>query len=77
MAIQSFQLDPNATSYTDNEIVDKINAGTNAITREGAIDKDALKIVKTNPASGEFPVKSIHRTSDGKLDVEYDDVPEP
>lgn len=76
MAIQSFQLDPNAVPYTDDEIVDKINAASNAITREAALSQDDLKLVKTNPIAGEFQVKNIHRTSDGKLDVEYDDVAE-
>ena len=119
MAIQSFQLDPNAASYTDDEIVGKINSAsanitragciagtaasaldsddigegstnkymvsdnevvtainsaTNAITREGALSQDDLNIVKTAPASGEYKVKNIHRDSDGKLDIEYDDT---
>ncbi|KKM17068.1 hypothetical protein LCGC14_1679470 [marine sediment metagenome] len=30
--------------------------------------------IRTNPASGEFPVRAVHRTSDGDVDVEYDDV---
>jgi len=128
MAIQSFQLDPNAQSYTDDQIVGKINSATanitrsgcvegaaqdwslkdtddlaegttnkydtgapptdeevvsainnatGAITREGALDQDNLKIVKTNPASGEYHVKNIHRDASGKLDIEYDDVAEP
>ena len=122
MAIQSFQLDPNAASYTDDEIVGKVNtatatisraaaidatalsgidsddiiegssnlyeagdmtgdaiiaaidAGSSAITRETALSQDDLNIVKTNPTTGEFPIKNIHRMSDGKLDIEYDDV---
>lgn len=123
MAIQSFVLDPNAQSYTDDEIVGKVNAatakvtadqiedgstnhvftatddtkltgiedsatadqtgdeivtaingGSSAITREGALSQDDLKIVKTNPAGGEFLVKNIHRDATGKLDVEYDDT---
>ena len=74
MAIQSMQLDPNAASYTDDEIVGKINSATAAITREGALDQDSLNIVKTNPAAGEFHVKNIHRDASGKLDIEYDDV---
>lgn len=126
MTIQSMQLDPNAAAYTDDEIVGKVNAAadpitrgdaiagtalgacdsddlsegtanlydtgappsdeeivtaindaTGAITREGALDQDSLKIVKTNPASGEFQVKNVHRDATGKLDVEYDDVAEP
>jgi len=74
MAIASFQLDPNAAAYTDDEIVAKVNAATASITREDALSQDDLKIVKTAPVTGEFPVKNIHRQADGKLDVEYDDV---
>lgn len=139
MAIQSFQLDPNAQSYTDDEIVGKINtatanitrsgcvesgaqdwsgkdtddlsegtanvyypsadatklagiednatadqsgddiitainAGSGAITREDALSQDDLNIIKTNPTSGEYKIKNIHRDTSGKLDVEYDDV---
>jgi len=137
MAIQSFQLDPNAQSYTDDEIVGKINnasvaisraasidgaalsavdsdditqgssnayypsadstklagiedsatadqsgdeivsainSGSSSISRESALSQDDLKIVKSNPTAGEFYVKNIHRQSDGKLDIEYDDT---
>jgi hypothetical protein len=74
MAIASMQLDPNAASYTDDEIIAKINAATDPITRESALDQDSLNIVKTNPAVGEFLIKNIHRDSAGKLDIEYDDV---
>jgi len=74
MAIQSMQLDPNAAAYSDNDIVDKINSASNAITREDALSQDDLNIVKTNPAAGEYYVKNIHRDSSGKLDIEYDDV---
>ena len=123
MTIQSFQLDPNAQSYTDDEIVGKvnnatdkidadqledgstnkvftgtektkltgiednatadqtgdeivtaINSGSSAITREDALSQDDLNIVKTAPTTGEYKVKNIHRDSDGKLDIEYDDV---
>ena len=121
MAIQTMLLDPNAASYTDDEIVGKvntatanikradacestavdlsgkdsddigegatnkymvdddgvvlaINSATDPITREAALSQDDLKIVKTNPAGGEFLVKAIHRDTDGKLQVEYDDT---
>jgi len=62
---------------TDNEIVTGINNASNAITREEALSQDDLKIVKTNPVSGEFQIKNIHRQADGKMDIEYDDVAEP
>lgn len=42
MAIQSMQLDPNAQSYTDDEIVGKVNSATAAISRSDAIDGAAL-----------------------------------
>lgn len=74
MAIVSFQLDPNAQSYTDDEIVGKINSASAAITREGALSQDDLNIVKSSPEAGEFYVKNIQRDSSGKLDVDYDDV---
>lgn len=74
MAIVSFQLDPNAQSYTDDEIVGKINSASAAITREGALSQDDLNIVKSSPEAGEFYVKNIQRDSSGKLDVDYEDV---
>ncbi len=43
-AIQSFTLDPNAASYTDNEIVGKVNAATDQITRASAVAAAARPI---------------------------------
>ena len=62
---------------TDDETVTAINAASSAITREAALSQDDLKLVKTNPVSGEFHVKAIQRDAAGKLDVEYDDVVVP
>jgi len=68
-------IEDNATAdQTGDEMVTAINGGSSSITREGALSQDDLNIVKTNPVAGEYKVKSIHRQSDGKLDVEYDDV---
>ena len=44
MAIQSFQLDPAAGSYTDNQIVDKVNAASNDITRASSVSAAARPI---------------------------------
>ena len=77
MATQTVELDPNAVAYTDDEIVGKVNSGSASITREDALDQDALKLVKTKPTSGEFHIKNVHRGADGKIQVEYDDVAEP
>ncbi len=77
MAIQSVQLDPSATDdQTGDEIVAAIDAGSSAITRDGALDQDSLNLVKTNPSAGENKVKNVHRQADGLIDIEYDDVPE-
>ena len=48
MAIQSMQLDPNAQSYTDDEIVGKINSATVAISRSSSIDGAALSAVDSD-----------------------------
>ena len=45
MAIQSFQLDPNAQAYTDNEIVDKVNAASNQITRANSVAQAARPLI--------------------------------
>ena len=43
MAIQTEYLDPNAASYTDDEIVGKVNSATANITRTDAVEDGALK----------------------------------
>lgn len=62
---------------TGDEMVAAIDVGSAAITREGALDQNSLKIVKTNPVAGEFQVKNVHLQADGKFDFECEDVPEP
>ena len=44
MAIASFQLDPNAQAYTDDEIVGKVNAASAQITRAGSVAAAARPI---------------------------------
>ena len=44
MAIQSMVLDPNAQSYTDDEIVGKVNSATAKITRASSVDAAARPI---------------------------------
>ena len=71
--IHKVYLDPNAKVYSDDDIVNKINNASNAITRVDALDQDALDLVKTNPEAGDYKVKNIQFTSDGKVDIDYDD----
>lgn len=63
-----------AANLTDDEIVAAIDASSLAITREGALSQDDLKLIKTNPSPGEYTVKNIQLDSAGKLDVEFDDL---
>lgn len=44
MAIQSMQLDPNAASYTDDQIVGKVNTATAQITRASSVAAAARPI---------------------------------
>lgn len=44
MTIQSFQLDPNAVVYTDDEIVGKVNTATANITRASSVSAAARPI---------------------------------
>lgn len=57
MAIQTMTLDPDAQSYTDDEIVGKINTASAQITRSGAVAVAARpigngEITNTELASG-------------------------
>lgn len=77
MAIQTMVLDPDATDdLTPTEVMGKINTASEQITRSDAIDMEALDIITTEPAAGEFKVKKIQRDSSGKLAIDYDDVAE-
>lgn len=57
MAIQSMVLDPNAQSYTDDEIVGKINSASSQITRSSSVAAAArpigsAEVGSSNLASG-------------------------
>ena len=40
-----------------------------------ALPDTERKLVKTDPETGEFPILAIQKDADGKLDIDYDDVP--
>ncbi len=72
MAIVSMQLDPNAASYTDNEIVAKVNAATAQITRASSVSVDARpigtgEISYLNLAAGAIKTKLAAETDGNKL----------
>jgi len=57
MALQTMVLDPNAASYTDDQIVGKINTATDQITRAGSVAAAARplgtgEVALANMASG-------------------------
>lgn len=54
MATQSFTLDPNAASYTDDQIVGKVNTATAQITRASAVAAAARPI-----AAGEVDATAL------------------
>lgn len=48
MGIVKDYLDPNATTYSDDEIVDKVNSATANITRAGSIEGTAASALDTD-----------------------------
>ena len=54
MAIVAFQLDPNAAAYTDNQIVDKVNAASNNITRASSVSQAARPLGTNEVTSSEL-----------------------
>lgn len=62
MAILSFQLDPNAASYTDDQIVGKINTATANITRAGSVVAAARPIVAGEIGDTELGTFTVSNT---------------
>jgi len=51
MGIVKDYLDPNAASYTDDEIVGKVNSATSNITRSGSIESTAVSALDSDDIS--------------------------
>ncbi len=54
MATQTMTLDPNAQAYTDDEIVGKVNAASDDITRAGSVSAAARPIEATEITNTEL-----------------------
>ncbi len=72
MAIVSMQLDPNAVSYTDDQIVGKINTATATISRASSVTAAARPIASgevgsTELAAGAIKTKLAAETDGNKL----------
>ena len=65
MAIQSFQLDPNAAAYTDDQIVGKVNAATANITRTSSVDAAARPIAAGEVDTTELAAGAVTSTELG------------
>jgi regulator of protease activity HflC (stomatin/prohibitin superfamily) len=68
MAIQSIVLDPNAVSYTDDQIVGKVNSATAQITRASSVAAAARPIADGEVAAAKIATGAIK----AKLTAETD-----
>ena len=68
MAIASMQLDPNAASYTDNQIVGKVNTATDQITRASSVAAAARPIATGEVGSTELAAGAIKTKLGGEAD---------
>lgn len=72
MVIQSFTLDPNAASYTDDQIVGKVNTATATITRASSVAAAArpiaaLEVTDSMIAAGAIKTKLTGEADGSKL----------
>lgn len=70
MAIQSFELDPNAQSYTDDEIITKINNATTNITRASSVSAAARPIAALEVDTAELAAGAVTNAKLGALAVD-------
>jgi hypothetical protein len=68
MAIQTMLLDPNASSYTDDQIVGKINTATANITRAGSVAATARPIAALEVDAGKIAAGAIKTKLTGEAD---------
>ncbi len=69
MAIQSFSLDPTAGSYTDDQIVSKINSASTQITRAGAVAAAARPLGAGEVSSTELASGAAKANLDSMTDT--------
>ncbi len=62
MAIQTMELDPNAQSYTDDEIVGKVNTASANITRASSVDAAARPIATGEVGATELAAGAVGNT---------------
>lgn len=67
MAIEKVYLDPNATTYTDDEIVGKVNAATVNITRASSVEATARPIETGEVGATELAAEEFTTAEQSKL----------
>ena len=68
MVIQSTVLDPNAQSYTDDQIVGKVNTATTQITRASSVAAAARPIASGEVGSTQLAAGAIKTKLTGEVD---------
>jgi len=69
MAIQSMLLDPNAVAYTDDEIIGKINAAEDPITRASCVSATARPIEALEVTNTELALSAAKDNLDALADT--------
>jgi len=59
MAIQTMVLDPDAVTYTDDQIVGKVNGATANITRAGSVEATARPIGDLEIVEGDLAANAV------------------
>jgi hypothetical protein len=68
MAIQTMVLDPNAQSYTDDQIVGKVNSASAQITRAGSVAAAARPIAALEVDAAKIAAGAIKSKLNGETD---------
>ncbi len=69
MALASMILDPNAQSYTDNEIVGKVNTATAQITRDSSVAAAARPLADAEVTSAKLDAGVAKTNLDAMTDT--------
>ena len=69
MAIATMTLDPNAASYTDDQIVGKVNSATANITRASSVSAAARPIADGEVATAKLAAGAIITAESDRLRI--------
>ena len=69
MTIVSLQLDPAAVTYTDNQIVDKVNLATTDITRASSVSAGARPITAGEVGATELAAGAVKTKVEGETNA--------